>query len=239
MPKRKNYRKRYRRKRKNQYPHQSDDKEVQSTGKALQQTVIHRGIGIPSIFLTKLKFNYSQKFNSAAFNDFLIRANSVYDPLYAVGGLQPMYYDELANLYQRYCVLSSSCQVTFVNAVASGEPGFIKVGMYPLGDTTSPANITEATERDNCKYAQLGPNTGDQGIVQMKSYCKNSSIVGKARDENTDDILSADTASNPIRQVYWHIWNGTLDGISNTNIYVDITVTYYVKFYDRRSVGQS
>lgn len=239
MPRKKRTYKKRRYRRKNDFPRQHDDKEVQSTGKALQQTVIHRGIGIPSIFLTKLKFNYSQKFTASSFNDFIIRANSVYDPLYAVGGLQPMYYDELANLYQRYCVLSSSCQATFTNASAVGEAAFIKVGMYPLGDSTSPANITEATERDNCKYAQLGPNTGDQGIIQMKSYAKNSSVIGKARDENTDDILSADTASNPIRQVYWHLWSGTMDGLSNTNLYLDVTMTYYVKFYDRRTVGQS
>lgn len=236
MPRRRNRRRR--RRRRQQVVRTKSDQEVVSTGKARQKALIYRGIGIPSIYCCKLKYSFTTNANSS-FSDLIVRGNGAYDPEVALGGGQPMYWDQLASLYQRYTALSSSIAVTFVNKSGSGEASFTKVGAYPIGTQTSPLTLQEATERDNCKYAQLGPNTGDQGIITLNHYAKATAVLGKARDENTDDVLSSDISTTPARPWYWHIFAGSLDATTAVNVYIDVTVTYYIKFYDRREVARS
>lgn len=216
-----------------------EDKEVISTGNPRTTAIIYKGIGIPNIFCTKLKFNTTISLTSGTYNYNIFRGNGAYDPDFAAGGQQPMYFDELTALWQRYCVLSSQIQVNAINRTATGGASFTKVGVYPLGRATPESDLPSATERDNCKYAQLGPNTGDQGIINITHYAKATQVLGKARDENTDDVLSALYTTNPARQWYWHVFAGTLDNLSDINVFLDVTLTYYVKFYDKIDVGRS
>lgn len=232
-------RRRYRRRTRNVKTTDKQDGEIMMTGKVNMRPVIYRGIGIPPAFYTKLKFNYNQQFTGSPITDFIIRANGPFDPLFAIGGLQPMYYDEFAALYNRYCVLASEIQVSFVNGTSAGQAAYQKVCVYPIADSFGAANITVATERDNCKYAICGPSNGDQGVMNIRHYAKTTAVVGKAHSEAQDDVLSASVISLPSREWYWHVVAGTLDGITGQNIFMDITITYYIKFYDREDVGQS
>lgn len=239
--KRKNYGKRRRRYQKKQMVmvRGKVDNEITNTGKTNMKPLLYRGIGIPPAFYTKIKFNYDQLNNTSTLSDLVVRGNGAYDPLFAVGGLQPMYYDQLTALYERYCVLASEITATFVNQSNVGTGSFQKVGIYALTDSSGPANLSEATERDNCKYAHLGPANGDQGIITINHYAKTTDVVGKANSESQDDILSALNIAVPSRQWFWHVFAGTLDGSTNQSVHVDITVTYYIKFYDRFEVAQS
>lgn len=239
MPRRKkNYRRKNYRKKKT-FVQNKESKEITNTGKPKTSIILYKGIGIPSIYCCKLKYSEHLSFTSGAYNDFIIRGNGPYDPKFAAFGGQPMYWDQLTALYNRYTAISSSVAVTFVNKTSTGEASFTKVGIYPLGDSTTAMDINTATERDNCKYSQLGPNSGDQGIITIDHYAKATAILGKAKDENTDDILSADISSVPARQWFWHIFAGTLDQLTATNVYIDVTVTYYVKFFNRKEVSRS
>lgn len=215
------------------------DKEVVNTGQAKKDSVVYRGIGIPNQFFTKLKYNQTFSITATPYLETLIRSNSVFDPVYALGGGQPMYLDEFAQLYNRYTVYASSITLTFIQRTAQTEASYVKVGVYPLVDTSTAGSVSEATERDNCIYAQLGPNTGDQGIVNMNAYGKIYKIAGRDKTEAGDDTMSATVTADPAISPLWHIFTGTLDGITDVNVYVDMTITYYVKFYDRLSVGRS
>lgn len=214
---------------------QSGDKEVQKSGSPKRDIVLYKGIGIPAQFYTKLKWNYTFGMTTLPYEEVRIRANSPFDPWYNVliGTGSALYNNELGLIYNKQCTIASTIALTFVNRTNVNEPAFCKVGVFPLADTTTAVNVREATERDNCVFAQLGPNTGDQGIIQMKSYAKNHAILGLAPDEYNDDTQSSLVFSTPTQNCLWHVFAGTLDGIAATNIYCDVTVTYYVKFYER------
>lgn len=233
----KNYKKKYKKK-KRKGIHLTGDKEVIKTGQARRDAVIYRGIGIPNVFFTKLKWNHQFDVNSFPFDSRLFNANGLNPPSGLVIG-QPMYFDELQQLYGRYCVLASEITCIFQQKSASLGAAFAKCGLYPLGVSTPALNLKEAIERDNCVYAQLGPNTGDQGIIQMSGYGKSHEIVGLPSDENTDDTMSALMTANPNRRAYWHVFMGTNDNTALTNIYLDVTITYYVRFFDRINVNSS
>ena len=58
----------------------------------------------------------------ATFVRYLFRTNSLYDPDNATGGHQPMYFDQLGALYDRYSVLSSKIIVNFQSAPGTTVP---------------------------------------------------------------------------------------------------------------------
>lgn len=240
MPRRrKNYKKKYRNKKKNQRLQNFGDKEVIYTGTPKMQPVIYKGIGIPPVFCTKLKWNYKSRF-TGAFNTKLFRANSAYDPDYVSAPTgSAMYFAELSQLYNRYCVIASSIVVTFMNNLNSTEGANCKFGVYPLNDIATTLSIREMTERDNCAYAHIGVKDGDQGIVTIKHYANIAQASGKARDENTDDVMSAPVTTNPNRSLYWHVAGGTFDGSTVCDVIYDVTIVYYVKFYERIDVAST
>jgi len=241
MPRR--YRKRKGRKRYNRrknFAKTQADKEIVKTGRPKKDVILYKGIGIPNQFFTKLKYNVTFEMDLYPYEEVLIRMNNINDPVYALGGGQPMYFDQLALLYSNYTVYGCSATLTFINKTNTTESAFTKVGIYPLNDSTTAANVAEATERDYCTYAQLGPNTGDQGIITMSSYAKPYQVVGRDKDEAGDDTMTGTFAgSGPVQEPLWHIFAGTIDGTANTNVYVDCTFVFYVKAFDRIRVASS
>lgn len=215
------------------------DKEVNKTGQARKQAVIYRGIGIPAEFYTKLKYAQTIAFNTFPFQEHLFRLNSVFDPDWTGGGGQPMYLDEFSLLYSKYCVHACDIQLTFVNKTASTEAAYQKVGVYALADTNLSTSINQAIERDNCVFGQLGPNTGDQGILNMSMFGKINNFLGLPKDENNDNDISAYTSSDPNLVPYAHVWCGSLDNATVSNVYCTVTMTFYVKFFNRINVGRS
>lgn len=227
---------------------QSGDKEVQKSGHPKVDMVIYKGIGLPSQFFTKLKWNYIYSFNTSYFEDKYIRMNSVFDPDPTVVGGSPtsvMYHNELSTLYDYYTVYASKINVTFIMRTNTTEASFQKVGIYPLHESTVVPNATtlslvQATTRDNCVYAQLGPNTGDQGIISMQSYAKVASVLGiKKGALGIDDTLQSFVANTPSQECYWHIFAGSLDGSTTSNVYADIEITYYVKYHKKGQIDNS
>lgn len=219
----------------------SEDKEIIRTGRPNNRPLIYRGIGIPPIFMTKLKYNETVPVSSA-FGEYLFNGNSIYDPNRTSTGHQPMYQDEFAALYRKYAVSASKIQVSFVNRKAAGEIGitpFGTVGVYPHTSSTTSVDLTDATERDNCTYASIGPNTGDQGIINMTQYSKTRQVVGKGIDD--DDLIgnTGNSGNNPALPWNWHLFYGSLDATDNLELYITVTITYYIKFFDRIKVGGS
>lgn len=239
MPRKNHNRKKRYRKKKKQEISTKGDKEVTKTGQIKRQSVIYRGIGIPAEFYTKLKYSDTLDFSGAPYRERILRMNSLYDPLYMLGGDQPMYYDEFSLLYARYCVQACDVQVTFINRSATGETSYQRVGCYPLGVPSTSASIYESVERDNCVYSTLGPNTGDQGIVSMSIYGKIHKLLGLPSDEKNDDTLSAVTSTDPANIAYLHVFGGSLDTLTDSSFYATITMTFYCKFFDRINVARS
>lgn len=236
------YKRKYRKKNYKKKKYQlsvKQDEGVVSTGKPRNTIILYKGIGLPSQYICKLKWNVTVDFNSSHYQEYIINANGPYDPQYALGGSQPMYYDELTSLYDYYNVLSSSVVVNFVNKTAAAGSSFVKCGIFPHGNATNTTGITESTERDSCNFAQLGPNTGDQGIMTVKHYAKTTAVLGKNNDEKDDDSLSAYKNQLPNEPWYWHVFVGSLDRTSTVNLFADITLVYYVRFFNRALTNTS
>lgn len=236
MPPRK--RRRRRRRRRNNTRVIVQQGEIQYT--PIRQSILRfKGVGLPDQYFTKLQWAETYNLTSVgSIASQIFRGNSLYDPDYTGVGTQPYYFDQLAGLYKKYIVYASKIQVTFVQGTGSGGGAFCTVYLVPKPtDVALPTSADEETQLPRCKSAQMGPNTGGDGVIKISHYGKSATIIGRLL--SSDDVLSANTTSNPTQQFYWHIGVQSMDETTTPNIYAKVTITYYCKFFDRDYPGAS
>jgi len=93
--------------------------------------------------------------------NYIYNASSCYDPRFNLGGGQPIQYDQISPLYERYWITKVDCEVTFANPREDGA--FIGVRVRGSTDTLATQGRTtyELMELPNTRYSFLS-NTGSQ-----------------------------------------------------------------------------
>ncbi len=153
------------------------------------------------------------------------RANGVYDPDAAVGGHQPLGYDQFSAMYKNVCVISSFAKVT---AKAAGTQTYTHA--LTLRNDAPSTGLTNTTlERPHTSWG--GFTGASQGM---------SSLPGVGFSVRRDllqppmepDVSSAIDAS-PVRQQYFH-WAINDDAAATGNtVHLTVNVLYTVVFFDR------
>ena len=137
----------------------------------------------------------------ATFVRYLFRTNSLYDPDNATGGHQPMYFDQLGALYDRYSVLSSKIIVNFQSAPGTTVPCLVWIRPLDV-PSTQVADPDTIREQYGVRWKLLvsqWPNTK----LSMGWNCKSIMSVF----EN-----SASWSQTPTEQRYWEIGIMSTDG---------------------------
>lgn len=191
---------------------------------------------LPPKALTKLR--YCTEFavasgDSLNIKDFVIRANSINDPEYAVGGGQPLAHDQLATLYNEYRVHACKVKFTFTNA--SGVPTRICVVPNTVG--TSFTSFLDACEQPLAKTKALAVYSGGKSSDSVSAKAMTKVMLG----HELDDEEEAQFGSNPVNEWFFHCIVST-DPYTASNYIVGvgyIEVIYSVEIYDRISLARS
>lgn len=194
---------------------------------------MYRSLGIPKARFTKLKWSAHYQFNlgagTGATADFKI--NSCYDPVAAIGGTQPYYFDQYSAMYQRYRVYG--VKINIIAAAQCATAGTIWPSMLlshycdsaPAWGTIDVA----ATAKGNVlRMIPLGQNK-----VFISKYYDLSKVTGMSKKEyNLSDTTQAYCVADPAKVIRSTVW------IQNNDIAVAISpqywifITFYVKFFD-------
>lgn len=202
-------------------------------------TKIIKGPNItPDRIMVKLKYTETTALTGAALFDYKYRGNSIFDPEEGVGGGQPTGFDQWANFYNQYIVTASAIRVDIVNTLASGSTSFIVV---PTSESTSLAtNLDLVQNYPYAKSALLGPLSSSRSTRRIKHYISTAKMYGKnPRAIMDDDQFGAITTANPVEQWHWHILAQSIDGTTNITGTLQVEITFYVVFYDRRDLTAS
>lgn len=159
--------------------------------------------------------------------------SSLYDPYVAVGGHQPMFFDQYAAMYQRYTVMGIAYTVDIVTDQNTNGPLFVT--MTPSSIGASATTISIARERAGTKETTV--SHGYRG--KMKGYISCAKVLGVDRNKLlTDDQYSALVSTNPAQPAYITIqaWNQTAGNIS---CYLSFRLTFYCRFFDPTDPNQS
>lgn len=193
--------------------------------------VIHRGIGMPDRFRTKLVWSESialSSFGTSITQSYGVGMNNPYDPQANVGGNQPAYFDTLASLY-KYCgVMGSKMSVTFgLPTTATNGDGPYIVGIYSsntnsLPTTDSPTLIAAS----NCVNTVLSQGTSTKTVTQVYSPRNN---LGKSYD---DQQLAVTAGASPTQQYYGIVFASPQGSSTTGSVNAIITIEYICEFYN-------
>lgn len=191
--------------------------------------------GFPDFMFAKLKYTQSYHSSSALQQNFVWRANSLYDPDVAIGGHQPMYFDQYMAVYGYGVCYGSKLTI---KAIGGGtQPSRIAM-IASATNSWSADSPTDIAEQPYSRMENI-PTSGAIGPT-MSLYAPTHKLFGlnKRQMENEKDFwftAGADCA----QQTFWTVTWQPADGATTVVNDVQATITYYVKFFRRNGVAQS
>lgn len=189
-------------------------------------------------YITKLK--YSDTFTlSGSNNAYAYRLNSVYDPVYALGGAQPYGFDQLAALYNKYRVISCSWNVSFYSGGSVVRVATIPVNEPLVADGTSPNPIYNMNNICNSPRSRWAIQIPGGNTKMVKGKCYLPSLLGKNKTQYmADEDCSARVTTDPVEQALLYVVGADIANAVAT-IQCTITLNYTVEWFDPNRLGPS
>lgn len=194
---------------------------------------------VPDIMRVALKFVVSTSFPIAVNGaDFVYRGNSCFDPDFAVGGTQPLGFDQWAAFYRRYRVLSSKCKFRVKNNAPDGNALLMIVA--PLNTNTAITNRELLSEQRFAKQEFVGDSNG-MDVKEITHYMDTASIRGVPREAvRIDGSYSGLVTGNPGLEWYWHCAAyDASNSLGQVAFDFNVEITYYVEFFDSETLNRS
>lgn len=231
MPSRRNRRSRYRKRNRTKRNYRRVRKQKKNV---VPKTIVTTGIGFPKKMLMTHKYSqHVLQQSTGGLVTFDFSANGMYDPNISGGGHQPMYFDQMAVLYDHYHVIGSSIKVYFP---PDADIQYV-CGVY-LNDNTSmvPTSWDGVVEQTQCKRYFVYPTAVKPTCITQKWSAKKvfgGSILG-------NEELQGDAASNPPEQSYYTFFFQPTDKIGSTgSLPIIIEIRYIAIWSELKDVAQS
>lgn len=186
---------------------------------------------MPKAFTTTLRYcEYGISVNPGAglAGEYIFRANDVFDPNQSGVGHQPRGFDQLMPLFNHFTVIGSRIRVSAVN---DDENVGAILSCTLQGEGTTQLNPIDHLERQDVKYAVMGPKNGSNTVGQVSMNCSVKRFFRKTNLLD-DPTLRGDVSTSPTEQAYYHIGvyphNGTTDlGAVDLMVLIDYIVTFH------------
>lgn len=194
---------------------------------------IVRSIGVPKARFVKLRWaaHYSWSLSALAGATAEFKINSMYDPVAAVGGTQPYYFDQYAAMYGRYRVYG--CKIRIIAAAqSSGNAVWPTILMFGYCDHV-PGWGTNMDVASCNKGSVLKMIPLNQNKVVLSKYFNLAALAGiSKREYDTSEPFQAYCTADPSRTMRASIWVQNNDASLSITPQYWIHMTYYAKFFD-------
>lgn len=163
---------------------------------------------------------------------YVYRANSLFDPNYTGTGHQPMGFDDLSRIYNKYSVIKAHMKVRFAMTGNQGTTGCCQATVRTSRNDGIQTNWETIREADNCKETIV---TFANNPV-LDCYWNSNQLSQTQRD-----ALTAQSASNPSNPDFFIIsalWTGD-QNIDPAILRCQVTIWYTAKFDEREDMTGS
>lgn len=187
---------------------------------------------VPDEYFTKMKYVFNRTVSSTTGSVWsqVFRTNSVYDPDFTGVGQSVLGLTQLATLYGRYTVLGTR----YKSRVTADASLALAMTSYTDTDSTSHSSLQDSAAEP---YGQVKNGNPLYEPFEMSGYVTSGEAYGKSKQGIINDPnFSAGVANNPVNPVFLHIQGAPLDGSSNGSWYLEVTMEFYVKFWDRKKL---
>ncbi len=157
-------------------------------------------------------------------------ANDCYDPQSALGGHQPIGFDQMMAFYNHFTVTNARIKVTFVPEGSSATQSNAIVGIELSGNSTPTTAINDIYEQGRSNY-RVTTFRNEEAMVVKKSVNLSNFLGQNVLDEDAN----AGTASGrPAEQVHFHIFVMQMDPAVNQsgNITALVEIEQDVVFHE-------
>lgn len=202
-------------------------------------TLIPKQVGLPNE--KWVRFRYVQEIGIdaglAGMGSRYFRANSLFDPDEAIGGHQPLNYDQLIFGYKNYTVYGAKLTMTYLKPIStSSVPGYYGIFIdddNALTYTTAPA-IIESNQRGSKWKSTMGIEYTDRSVTAGFSAKKFFGVT------NLDALVfGAPKGGNPAKPAFFCCWVGSIAGNDPANANFLVQIEYLAKLTEKVFIDQS
>lgn len=190
------------------------------------------GWGLPSRFVTKLRYTEALSFAQASgtYAEAFYRVIGPYDPKVLAGGDYPAYYDKLLALYQYQRVLRAKITVEFMPEANSFLGCMAEAVLYPTTTAAGVTDLNSAIDKHHSKHCAINfYSAGRWNRLTMKTRPWEELGMRKHEYMSDDTTMSA-SGQVPGRILYWAVGTQVNDGSTTAAIQARIHIEYTIEF---------
>jgi len=185
------------------------------------------------------KHEFVSSIPAATLYEWTYRANGMYDPEVAVGGHQPLGFDELMTQYKNFCVLGASIDVTVLGNIASTSSVWMVSVLNSQTELQTQfvaggANSVTEHSRQSTPLILMANDTvqGSKRSAHMYIDCAKAFGVDR-KTMIGHPTMSGDSAADPSKQLFFSLAGyEPLGNQEDTNALFKVVITYYACFYN-------
>lgn len=168
---------------------------------------------------------------------YVMSANNMHDPTVAIGGHQPMGFDQLMTLYEHYTVTQGKITVNFSNE-STTECGFVGIALFPSDSIET--GYYKLVENGLLVRSFIAPRNGDPKSSQQLTLPFNiAKLNGKTVSIVGDELYRGDSASGPTEQSYLHVFAYNPANTSTMAVRCDVLIEFEAVFTEPRKLATS
>jgi hypothetical protein len=141
--------------------------------------------------------------------------------------------EQWANLYNRYEVRASKIMIR----VFAPDINPIKVAVVPTNSVAAPgSDVEEYITQSFAKWMYI--NNDNSTFARLSNFIG----VKKLEARNMDSINfvgSTGSATSPTTTKYWHLIVQSIAGSDVSDLFIDVTMWAYVRFFRRKELDES
>ncbi len=173
----------------------------------------------------------------AAGATFSLALNSLYDPVVAVGGNQPIPFDQWAAMFNRFRVIH--CKITVEFTSLTLPAGASQVGFSLCAVNALPTDTRAWAVQPYTKTRMMSMNNAINGYRRLSYSVVPWDVLGLTRQQYMDDMdYSHSAAGNPSRMLYAILWAVGINGPAASVVYT-FFLDYTVEVSERNPLSHS
>lgn len=189
---------------------------------------------VPDTMRVKLKWQEIRDVPNNVEDKQLYSLNGPFLPVAAsVTPSQPLYWDQWILFYANY-----QCYASSIRIIVANRAGNVLTGTALFPSNGNAGNIDSFNEAHTQPYARTVYTSGSNGkpIAHMKSYIPVKKLEAHATSDNT---FWATTTENPDSIKSWVVYSASTNLLAAMDMFYDVQIVYYIKFFNRRPIDAS
>ncbi len=162
--------------------------------------------------------------------------NDLFDPNFTGSGAQPLWFDQLSSLYNRYRVYASAIHVRVMCPTTDGTT-YGRVCLAPSAATAASLSYADIEAMPRAKFTAI---SADGISAVTMTHAATVSEVAGVKDVEGADRLQAQVSASPSERVLWVLAGQShVPAITAVTIVTEVRISYMCEFFDRKAVALS